>query len=66
MLFIALAAFAGAFRLWLTRTSQIWAFGFGHDLAVEIQRRFASNDLPDFVTESLAEQGIDLAAIAIG
>ena len=34
--------------------------------AVEIQRRFASNDLPEFVTESLAEQGIDLATIVVG
>jgi hypothetical protein len=30
--------------------------------ALDIKRLFASNDLPDFVSVALAEQGIDLAA----
>lgn len=33
--------------------------------ALDIKRLFASNELPDFVAEELANQGIDLAAEAI-
>ncbi|MCH8615863.1 ABC transporter ATP-binding protein/permease [Sphingomonas sp. SM33] len=39
ILLMVLAVIAGAIRLWLVAVGQRWAFGAGHDLGVDIQRR---------------------------